>query len=177
MTTPWERYEPADGSEGSGGLSGAPYGRQPSGHQPYLDPPYGTPGYGTAGYDTAGYGGYPQEASGAWQAAQPYGMPSYGGAGYAVTPFDGTGMMMPVHVQLPRKEPALSLLASFFLPGLGSMINGEAGKGIGILFLWLVGILLSVVLIGLPIAFGAWVWGMVDGYTGAQKHNARHGHL
>ena len=57
------------------------------------------------------------------------------------------------------------------------MLNGETGKGIGILAGYLVALLLSLVLIGIPIVIGLWIWGMVDAYSGAQKWNARHGIL
>src|SRR5699024_11625253 len=67
------------------------------------------------------------------------------------------------------------LVLSFLLPGLGTMINGQAGKGVGIMVGYFLGALLSVILIGLPIMFGFWVWGMVDAYSGAKEHNARHG--
>ena len=75
------------------------------------------------------------------------------------------------------KNPALSLLASFFIPGLGTMLNGESGRGIGILAGYIVAVLLSLVLIGIPFVIGLWIWGMVDAYSGAQKWNARHGIL
>jgi TM2 domain-containing membrane protein YozV len=75
------------------------------------------------------------------------------------------------------KNPGIALLASFFIPGLGTIMNGETGKGVGILIGYFVALLLSLVLIGIPFAFGLWIWGMVDGYQGAQKWNARHGIL
>ncbi|MEP6798615.1 MAG: DUF2510 domain-containing protein [Lapillicoccus sp.] len=75
------------------------------------------------------------------------------------------------------KSPALALLASFFLPGLGSMLNGEGAKGAGILVGYLVCIPLTLVIIGIPGMIGFWVWGMVDGYQGAQRWNARYGIL
>lgn len=79
--------------------------------------------------------------------------------------------------QVAPKNPALALLASFFIPGLGTMLNGEGGKGAGILIGYLVCIPLSFVLIGIPGMLGFWVWGMVDGYQGAQRWNARYGIL
>lgn len=77
--------------------------------------------------------------------------------------------------QVAPKSPALGLLASFFIPGLGSMLVGRAGVGITILLLYFVAVLFSFILIGLPFAFGIWIWGMVDGYTGAQRWNLQHG--
>lgn len=82
-------------------------------------------------------------------------------AGYAVAP----------------KNAAVSLLASFFIPGLGTMINGEVGKGIGILASYFVCLLLFFLIVPLLVAVGIWVWGMVDAYQGAQQWNRRHGIL
>jgi hypothetical protein len=67
------------------------------------------------------------------------------------------------------------VLASFFLPGLGSIVNGEGVKGAVIMVSYFVALLLTLVLIGFPLAFGVWIWGMVDAYSSAQKWNARHG--
>jgi TM2 domain-containing membrane protein YozV len=80
-------------------------------------------------------------------------------------------------VQVAPKSPALALLVSFFIPGVGSMINGEVGKGIAILLGYLVSYLLVVVLIGIFGVLGFWIWGMVDAYQGAQQWNRRHGIL
>lgn len=157
MTGPYEHPEPHEERPG------APYGRQPYGPSPYG---YGTPGFSQPGYPESGY---PQPGY------QAFGTSSFGAQQFGMQPYEPPQFGMQPYAQAARKEPALSLLASFFLPGLGSMINGEVGKGAGIMILWMFGLLLSVVLIGVPIAFGAWVWGMVDGYSGAQRHNARHG--
>jgi TM2 domain-containing membrane protein YozV len=73
------------------------------------------------------------------------------------------------------KSPAVSLIVSFFLPGVGSMVNGDVGIGVVILAIFLVGIPLSFLIIGIPMILGAWIWGMVDAYTGARRWNARHG--
>ncbi len=57
------------------------------------------------------------------------------------------------------KNPAVSLIVSLFIPGVGSMIDGDIGTGIAILVLYLVGVALAIFLIGIPILFGAWLWG------------------
>jgi TM2 domain-containing membrane protein YozV len=57
------------------------------------------------------------------------------------------------------------------------MINGEVGKGIGILVGYLVSWVLVLVLIGVVGMIGFWIWGMVDGYQGARKWNLAHGIL
>jgi TM2 domain-containing membrane protein YozV len=91
---------------------------------------------------------------------QPYGQPQ---AGYAVRPI------------VAPKNPAIGVLLSFFIPGLGSMVNGSAGRGVLILVLYIVGWVLSFFLIGIPILIGAWIWALVDGYTSAQRWNSQHG--
>jgi TM2 domain-containing membrane protein YozV len=96
----------------------------------------------------------------AYAQAQPYGQPQ---AGY------------PVSQVVAPKNPAIGLLLSFFIPGLGTMVNGNVGRGILILALYLVGWALSIILIGFPVLIGAWIWGLVDGYTSAQRWNRQHG--
>ena len=46
-----------------------------------------------------------------------------------------------------------------------------------ILVLYVVGVLSAVLLIGVPLAIGAWIWGLVDAYQGAQAWNRAHGIL
>lgn len=77
--------------------------------------------------------------------------------------------------QVAPKNPAIALLASFFFPGLGTLMNGQVGKGIGIFAGYFVSWIMAFLIIGIPFLFGFWVWGMVDAYTGAKKWNARHG--
>ncbi len=105
--------------------------------------------------------------------------PAYGEPGH-IQPYAAAGYPPPAGYAPPYggvapKNPGISLLASFFLPGLGSMINGEVGKGVAMLVLYVVGIPLAFVLIGIPLMFGVWIWGMIDAYTGAQNWNRRHG--
>jgi TM2 domain-containing membrane protein YozV len=83
----------------------------------------------------------------------------------------------PAGMVVAPKNPAVSLIVSFFIPGVGSMINGDVGTGVAILILYIVGIGLAFFLIGIPILIGAWIWGMIDAYQGAQRWNARHGIL
>ena len=88
-----------------------------------------------------------------------------------------TSSAQPGLMVVAPKSPALSLIVSFFIPGVGSMINGDVGTGVAILVLYVVGIVASFILIGIPLAIGAWIWGLVDAYQGAQRWNARHGIL
>lgn len=96
-------------------------------------------------------------------ATAPLTVPNHASAGY------------PQHLTVAPKNPAIALLASFFFPGLGSLMNGDVGKGIGIFAGYFVSWLMAFILIGIPFLFGFWIWGMVDAYGGAKKWNARHG--
>jgi TM2 domain-containing membrane protein YozV len=78
-------------------------------------------------------------------------------------------------VMVAPKSPAGSVLLSIFIPGLGSMVNDNAGVGVTILILNIVGWLLAIVLIGIPLALGSWIWGLVDAYQSAQRWNRAHG--
>ena len=84
---------------------------------------------------------------------------------------------MPQGYALAPKNPGVSLIASFFLPGLGTMLNGEVGKGVGILVGYFACLFLFFLIVLLLAAVGIWVWGMVDAYQGAQQWNRRHGIL
>jgi len=96
--------------------------------------------------------------------------PVLAGGGYMVPAQPGALVVAP-------KNPAVSLIVSFFLPGVGSIINGDTNRGILILALYLVSALAIIVLIGIPFAIGIWIWGMVDAYQGAQAWNRAHGIL
>jgi len=88
---------------------------------------------------------------------------------------------LPLHGQemhamtVAPKSPAGSVLLSVFIPGLGSMVNGNAGVGVAILVLNIIGWMLAILLIGIPLAIGTWIWGLVDAYQSAQRWNRAHG--
>lgn len=94
----------------------------------------------------------------------------------------GVGAVVPAGVHaggvthvVAAKNPALSLLGSFFVPGLGQLMNGDTGKGIGMFVAYVFSFLLMFVLIGFLTAPAIWIWGMVDAYQSAQRWNLRHG--
>jgi TM2 domain-containing membrane protein YozV len=78
-------------------------------------------------------------------------------------------------VMVAPKSPGGSVLLSIFIPGLGSMVNDNAGVGVTILILNIIGWILAIVLIGIPLALGTWIWGLVDAYQSAQRWNRAHG--
>jgi TM2 domain-containing membrane protein YozV len=76
------------------------------------------------------------------------------------------------------KEPILSVILSFILPGLGQVYNGQAKKGIillaGYILMWIASFVLMIVLIGfclmlIPIVI--WLYAMYDAYVTADKVN------
>jgi len=81
----------------------------------------------------------------------------------------------PQPVQVAPRSPALGLIVSFFLPGVGSMMAGRTGKGIGILCGYFVGWLLCFVFIGFIVMPAFWIWGLIAGYADAVDWNRAHG--
>ncbi len=73
------------------------------------------------------------------------------------------------------KNPAISVLLSFLIPGLGSMLNDRMNIGVIILVSYAVGWFLTLVLIGFPIILGVWIWGMIDAYQSAVRWNLARG--
>ena len=56
---------------------------------------------------------------------------------------------------------AALLLNILILPGLGSLIGGRTTEGVIQLVLFIVGIPLSFVLIGIPLVIAMWIWALV----------------
>jgi hypothetical protein len=82
-------------------------------------------------------------------------------------------------VAIAPKNPAVNLVISFFLPGVGSIIADHVGIGILILGLWILAIVLDITILGLivgiPLGLGVWIWGMIDAFQAAKAWNARRG--
>jgi TM2 domain-containing membrane protein YozV len=116
-----------------------------------------------------------------YQVAQPYPQAQYQVAPqpqYVPQPYPQQNQpqqYQPQQYQVAPKSPAVSVLCSVFIPGLGSMVAGNAGIGALILVLYIVGIVLSAFLIGIPIAIGMWIWGLVNAHSSAVRWNRQHG--
>jgi TM2 domain-containing membrane protein YozV len=156
-----------------------PHGAQPNTAQPNTAQPYSSRPDGSRpdGYAPAAAGLAPDVAAGGELARSQYwseprgqaagqGQPGWGGPQYRA---------MPVAPVIVPKNGGLGVLVSFFIPGVGSMINGSVGLGVAILISYIVSWLLTIVLIGIPLVIGVWIWGMVDGYRSAQRWNQAHG--
>ncbi len=93
----------------------------------------------------------------------------------AVPQYQGGPQVQAAPQLIVPKNPALGVILSFFIPGLGSIVNGSTGRGVIILALYILGWILALFLIGIPLLVGAWIWGLVDGYLSAQRWNQAHG--
>jgi TM2 domain-containing membrane protein YozV len=56
-----------------------------------------------------------------------------------------------------------AMVLNVIIPGTGSLVAGRVAIGIVQLMLWIIGVPLSFVLIGLPMALAAWIWSLVTG--------------
>jgi TM2 domain-containing membrane protein YozV len=85
------------------------------------------------------------------------------------------GSAQTAQLQVVPKNPAVALIVSVFLPGVGSMISGQSAVGAAILAAYLLGWVLTLVLVGFLIVPVAWVFGLVHAYQSAQRWNRDHG--
>ncbi|UMG92920.1 TM2 domain-containing protein [Nocardioides sp. TF02-7] len=133
-----------------------PYGQAP--------PPYGQPAppYGQAPppYGQPEPSPYP-----------PYGAPGAPGAPYGPVPasLKIPGQVDPetglVYSDKERLTAGLLQLIISFLgfPGIGRLYTGHTAVGLAQLIGAIVGWLLTCILVGLPLAIGMWLWGIIDG--------------
>ena len=56
-----------------------------------------------------------------------------------------------------------ALIINLIIPGIGSIIGGRVRTGLWQFVLAIVGGVLSIILIGIPIAIAAWIWALVTG--------------
>ncbi len=75
----------------------------------------------------------------------------------------------------PPRGPLVAMVASGFVPGLGTILNGEVGRGLGILSGFVTSCFLVLELVGIPGVIGFWAWGLVDAYRSTGRWNRRHG--
>lgn len=101
-------------------------------------------------------------------------------AGAGMAPDTPTRPTASSEVTLPQpsvlpKNPGLAVAGSFFIPGLGTLMNGQAGKAAIIFICYAISWLSVFILIGVILAPAVWIWAMVDAYHGAKKWNLQHG--
>jgi len=73
------------------------------------------------------------------------------------------------------RSVALAVIASFFIPGLGSMIAGKTGKGVAILLSSIVAAISCIVLIGFILWPIVWILGMIFAATDTRDWNRARG--
>lgn len=56
-----------------------------------------------------------------------------------------------------------AMVLNVVIPGTGSLVAGRVAVGVVQLILWVIGVPLSFVLIGIPMAMAAWIWSLVTG--------------
>jgi hypothetical protein len=67
-----------------------------------------------------------------------------------------------------EKNPTLAAIASFFIPGLGQIYNGE-GLPVGVL--WLIGVMIGSLFMFIPGIF-IWLYGIYNAYKVAEQMNS-----
>ncbi|MDP6494466.1 MAG: hypothetical protein QGI09_03390 [Dehalococcoidia bacterium] len=75
--------------------------------------------------------------------------------------------------QAPKfyKNPTTATILSFFIAGLGQVYNGQIGKGIVFIVLYVISLVLMFVVVGFITTPILWIWGMVDANNSAKKIN------
>ena len=69
----------------------------------------------------------------------------------------------PMNTQPDQNKALLVLILNILIPGVGTIIYGETQRGVIQLVLYVVGWILTVILIGPIISLGAWIWSLIDG--------------
>lgn len=63
------------------------------------------------------------------------------------------------------------ILNAFFWPGLGTIINGDTQKGIIQMVLTLVSLPLMIIIVGIPLLIGTWIWALVTSIEQIRNSN------
>lgn len=78
----------------------------------------------------------------------------------------------PISISIEKKSSGIAAIASFFVPGLGQIYNGEIGKGIMYIIIGIVFALMMFVFIGFILYPLFWIYNIYDAYSTAEKINA-----
>jgi len=71
------------------------------------------------------------------------------------------------------KNPTTATILSFFVMGLGQIYNGQIGKGVIFIILYVISLLLMFFLIGFITTPILWIWGMIDANRSAKRINEK----
>lgn len=70
------------------------------------------------------------------------------------------------------KNPGVAAVLSFLLTGLGQIYNGQILKGLILMGIQLINGALMLILVGYVTFAIVWLYGIVDAYSVAKRHNA-----
>jgi hypothetical protein len=69
-----------------------------------------------------------------------------------------------VHISPPAEGTAVAaMVLNVFIPGSGSLVAGRTAIGMMQLMLWIIGMPLCFLLVGVPMVLASWVWSLVTG--------------
>ena len=75
----------------------------------------------------------------------------------------------------PSKSMVATVILSIIIPGAGHMYTGAGGIGALILILWIIGVIFNFTvigaLIGIPLTFAMWLWGLIGSIIRCDKIN------
>lgn len=77
----------------------------------------------------------------------------------------------PIPTSTEKKSSGIAAIASFFIPGLGQIYNGQIGKGIMFIILAIIFGILIIAIIGIVLLPLFWVYNIYDAYKTAEKIN------
>jgi TM2 domain-containing membrane protein YozV len=109
-----------------------------------------------------------EQALGYGAGAPPPALPQPYGYGYGQP-------MMPHQQQVQARSAAVAVIASLFIPGLGTMLSGRPGKGVLILACFILAAISSFFIIGFILSPVVWIYGMVAANNDTHKWNRAHG--
>jgi len=70
-----------------------------------------------------------------------------------------------------QKNPGVAAVLSFFWCGLGQIYNGEIGKGVLLLIVYIISWWMIFIVIGIVSTPILWIYGMIDAYKTAERLN------
>ncbi len=142
--------------------SQSPYASAASGPQPgFQQAGFQQPGFQQAGFQQAGFQQPAQAAYAQGQPGQGYQQAYYPGT----APVPGQGGYQQPGAYYDQKSKVAAGLLGIFLGTLGvhNFYLGYTGKAVGQLVGTIVGVLLWILLIGVFIFLGIWIWALIEG--------------
>jgi hypothetical protein len=93
----------------------------------------------------------------------------------ADTPYVPVDQNQSGHKLYAHKNEVLYAFGGLFFPGLVLLLMGRTKLGIVMLCCWLACIALSIVLIGIPLLVGTYIWSVIACFREARRQNEAHG--